>query len=135
MKAPHHSDVPESTPGRRPSGVRPVPREWRCLELGQTEPPRQGRPGDSRVSISQLSISGERVRHSGSAEWLPDTTEFVHRAALLVAQGLGFERCRSVCLQGARSVLAVSDAGPSTVTGVTGPSEQLSKLLRQRGLK
>ena len=61
--------------------------------------------------------------------------EFVHRAALLVAQGLGFERCRSVCLQGAHAVLTVSDAGPSTVTGVTGPVEQLSNVLRQRGLK
>jgi len=40
-----------------------------------------------------------------------------------------------VCLQGTDSVLSVSDAGPSTVTGVTGPVEQLSNVLRQRGLK
>jgi hypothetical protein len=112
-----------------------VSREWRCLVLGQPESPRLGRRDYSRVSIAQLSVNGERLRHSGPAEWLPDTTEFVHRAALLVAQGLGFERCRSVCLQGASAVLTVSEAGPSTVTGVTGPVEQLSSVLRQRGLK
>ena len=127
--------MPERGPSQRPSGVRRVSGEWRCLELGQPESPRLGRRDRSRVSIAQLSVSGERLRHSGPAEWLPDATEFVHRAALLVAQGLGFERCRSVCLQGLHSVLAVSDAGPSTVTGVTGPVEQLSSVLRQRGLK
>jgi hypothetical protein len=112
-----------------------VSREWRCLELGQPESTRPARRDYSRVSIAQLSIRGERLRQSGPAEWLPDTTEFVHRAALLVAQGLGFTRCRGVCLQGERAVLSVSDAGPSTVTGVTGPVEQLSGVLRQRGLK
>ena len=135
MKAPRESGVPDSAPSQRPSGMRPVSREWRCLELGQPESPRLARREDSRVSIAQLSVNGERLRHSGPAEWLPDTTEFLHRAALLVAQGLGFERCRGVCLQGERAVLAISDAGPSTVTGVTGPVEQLSNVLRQRGLK
>jgi len=108
-------------------------RGWRCLEPVQPEEQRPRR--DSSVSIAHVSLAGECLHQSGPDEWLPEAVEFVHRAALLVAQGLGFERCRSVCLQGPKSVLSVSDAGPSTVTGVTGPVRQLSNVLRIRGLK
>jgi len=113
---------------------RRLARYWRCLEPAQPEPRRAGR-SDSTVSIAQLSLQGERLRQSGPDEWLPEAAEFVHRAALLVAQGLGFERCRSVCLQGPRTVLSVTDASPSTITGVAGPARQLSNVLRKRGLK
>jgi len=129
---------PRSAPPRanRSSGVRLAQRlsgGWRCLEPKQPEEQRPRRA--SSVSIAQVSLNGECLRHSGPDEWLPEAAEFVHRAALLVAQGLGFERCRSVCLQGSQSVLQVSDAGPSTITGVTGPVRQLSGVLRSRGLK
>jgi len=107
---------------------------WRCLEPTQPEP-RQVSRRDSSVSVARVSREGERLRQSGPDEWLPEAAEFVHRTALLVAQGLGFERCRSVCLQGPRSVLSVTDAGPSTITGVAGPARQLSNVLRNRGLK
>jgi len=118
------------------AAVRPRPRArgWRCLEPAQSRP-RQADRRDSSVSIAQVSLHGERLRQSGPDEWLPEAAEFVHRAALLVAQGLGFERCRSVCLQGPRTVLSVTDAGPSTITGVAGPARQLSNVLRNRGLK
>jgi hypothetical protein len=132
------SASPQSVPPRssRSSGVRLAQRTadgWRCLEPAQPEEARPRR--DSSVSIAQVSLNGQRLRHSGPDEWLPEAAEFVHRAALLVAQGLGFERCRSVCLQGPESVLSVSEAGPSTINGVTGPSRQLSNVLRNRGLK
>lgn len=129
---------PRSTPARsdRPSGVRltqRAARAWRCL---QPYPPEQQSPRrDASVSIAQVSLSGARLRQSGPDEWLPEAAEFVHRAALLVAQGLGFERCSSVCLQGPESLLQVSDAGPCTITGVSGPSWQLSNVRRARGLK
>jgi len=57
------------------------------------------------------------------------------QAVRRLAQGLGFERCRSVCLQGRETVLSVSDSGPGTITGVTGPARQLANVLRSRGLK
>ena len=113
---------------------RRLARGWRCLEPARPEP-RPTTKRDSGVSIAQVSLQGERLRQSGPDEWLPEAAEFVHRAALLVAQGLGFERCRSVCLQGPHSVLCVTDAGPSTITGVAGPARQLSNVLRNRGLK
>jgi hypothetical protein len=109
-------------------------RDWRCLEPAQPEP-RRAVKRDSSVSIAQVSLQGERLRQSGPDEWLPEAAEFVHRAALLVAQGLGFERCCSVCLQGPRMVLSVTDASRSTITGVAGPARQLSNVLRKRGLK
>ena len=117
---------------RRPSGVRSK-RDWRCLEPSAPERRPSERP--SNVSIAQLSTQGERLRQSGPDEWLPEATEFVHRAALLVAQGLGFDRCRSVCLQSAAGVLSVADAGPASIVGVVGPARLLSSVLRKRGLK
>jgi len=129
---------PRSAPpsAKRRSGMRLAQRnsrDWRCLEPAQPEEHRPRR--DSKVSIAQVSLNGECLRQSGPDEWLPEAAEFVHRVALLVAQGLGFERCRSVCLQGPEAVLQVSDAGPSTITGVAGPVRQLSNVLRTRGLK
>jgi len=127
------SAVPRS---KRDSGVRLAQRassSWRCLEPAQPEEHRS-RSGSS-VSIAQVSLEGRCLRQSGPDEWLPEAAEFVHRAALLVAQGLGFERCRSVCLQGRETVLSVSDSGPGTITGVTGPARQLANVLRSRGLK
>jgi hypothetical protein len=91
--------------------------------------------GEALVSTAQLSFQGERLRHSGPHEWLPDETEFVNRASHLIARGLGFELCRSVCLQGAASVFSVSIAASSTVVGVAGPARPMSNVLRQRGLR
>lgn len=114
--------------------VAPSARGWRCLESLQPAP-RSASERDPSISIAQLSTDGERLRQSGPDEWLPEAAEFVHRAALLVAQDLGFERCLSVCLRGQTSVLSVSDAGPTTIMSVAGPVAQLSNVLRKRGIK
>jgi hypothetical protein len=121
------------------SGIRPSlklrrARAWRCLEADPRKPAE--RPSQQAlISTSQLSFQGDRLRHSGPHEWLPDATEFVHRASHLIARGLGFELCRSVCLQGPASVFSVSIAGNNAVVGVTGPARPMSNVLRQRGLR
>ena len=112
----------------------PSARGWRCLELAEPAP-RSPSELEPSISIAQLSTSGERLRQSGPDQWLPEAAEFVHRAALLVAQDLGFERCLSVCLRGETSVLAVSEAGPTTIMSVAGPVDQMSNVLRKRGIK
>jgi hypothetical protein len=55
--------------------------------------------------------------------------------AVLVAQGLGYDRCRGVCLQSATAVLSVSEAGPTRVVGVAGPQRRMSNVLRRVGLE
>jgi len=55
--------------------------------------------------------------------------------ALLVAQGLGFDRCPSVCLRSATGVVSVSEAGPANIVGVSGPIRQMSNVLRRAGLE
>jgi hypothetical protein len=67
--------------------------------------------------------------------WLPDAADFVHRMALLVAQGLGFDRRRGVCLRSATAVLPVSEAGPTRVVAVSGPQRRMSNVLRRVGLE
>jgi len=74
------------------------------------------------------------LRQSGPDAWMPEAGEFVHRLALLVAQGLGFDRSRAATLRGPSSVLSVSEAGPSRVVAVSGPVEAMSKVLRKSGL-
>ena len=130
--------VPEArsstAPGIRPGLELRRARAWRCLEPDPRRPVE--RPsGEALVSTAHLSFHGERLRNTGPHAWLPDATEFVHRASHLIARGLGFELCRGVCLQGAAAVLSVSIAGSSTVVGVTGPARPMANVLRQRGLR
>jgi hypothetical protein len=125
---------PQRAAAARRQSVAPSTRGWRCLEAGQPAA-RSPSERDPSISIAQVSTNGERVRHSGPDQWLPEAAEFVHRAALLVAHGLGFERCLSVCLRGPDSVLSVSDAGPTTIMSVAGPVAQMSNVLRKRGIK
>jgi hypothetical protein len=137
MEEPRTSVVRRVDPRRaaaRHQSVAPRSRAWRCLESAQPAP-RSPSERDPSISIAQVSTNGERLRHSGPDEWLPEAAEFVHRAALLVAHDLGFERCLSVCLRGPTSVLSVSDAGPTTIMSVAGPVAQLSNVLRKRGIK
>jgi hypothetical protein len=123
-----------SAPGSRPALKLRRARAWRCLEA-DPRTSQERLPREELVSTTQLSFHGERLRHSGPHEWLPDATEFVHRASHLIARGLGFELCRGVCLQGATGVLSVSIAASSTVVGVTGPARSMANVLRQRGLR
>lgn len=107
---------------------------WRCLEWGErpSQPPPQH---DPEVSIAQVSTSGRVLRETGPDAWLPDAADFVHRMALLVAQGLGFDRCRGVCLRSATAVLSVSEAGPTRVVGVSGPQRRMRNVLSRAGLE
>ena len=82
-----------------------------------------------------MSVSGTLLRQRGDQEWLPEASEFVHRLALRVTQGLGFERCQAVCLRGPKSVLSVSEAGPTTIVAVSGPTRALGNVLRRMGLE
>ncbi len=107
---------------------------WRCLEWGEKSRPRPAKRS-SDVSVVQLSTSGKLLRQRGPDEWLPEAGEFVHRMAILVAQGLGFDDCTAVHLRGAANAISVSQAGPAKVVGVTGPLRQLSKVLRRVGLE
>ena len=126
-------DARRAATSRRESAA-PSTGGWRCLESAQPAA-RNTSERDPSITIAQVSTNGERLRHSGPDQWLPEAAEFVHRAALLVAHGLGFERCLSVCLRGPSSVLSVSDAGPTTIMSVAGPVAQLSNVLRKRGIK
>ncbi len=124
--------------GQRPSLKLRRARAWRCLEADPRKPAERAAP-EALVSTAQLSFHGERLRHSGPHAWLPDATEFVHRASHLIARGLGFELCRGVCLQGQAAVFSVSiagsSAGSSIVVGVAGPARSMANVLRQRGLR
>lgn len=129
-------DVSRAAPSRNTS-VRPpasVSGAWRCLEWGERPSQRPSHP-DPEVSIAQVSTSGRVLRQTGPDAWLPDAADFVHRMALLVAQGLGYDRCRGVCLQSATAVLSVSEAGPSRVVAVSGPQRRMSNVLRRVGLE
>ena len=132
-----HRVVPRRAVGEKPS----LPAEsssdsgtWRCLEWGEKSKPRPAKRS-SEVSIVQLSTSGTLLRQRGPDEWLPEAGEFVHRMALLVAQGLGFDDCTAVHLRGSANAISVSQAGPAKVVGVAGPLRQLSKVLRRVGLE
>ena len=129
--------VPRGDVGERPS----LPAEsssdsgtWRCLEWGEKSRPRSAKRS-SEVSVVQLSTSGKLLRKRGPDEWLPEAGDFVHRMALLVAQGLGFDDCTAVHLRGSANAISVSHAGPAKVVGIAGPLRQLSKVLRRVGLE
>jgi hypothetical protein len=115
-------------------GGRAVDRAWRCLEWGQPAKEQRSRR-DPKVSIAQLSLDGDLVRHSGPDAWLPETGDFMHKMAGLIARGFGFERCHSVCLKTERAVLAVSEVGGTKVMAVTGPARSLSNVLERAGLQ
>jgi hypothetical protein len=87
------------------------------------------------VTIVQLSKNGDLLRQNGPDAWLPEAGDFVQRMSRLLAQGLGFRRCRSVCLKGASAVLAVTEAGDSHVVAVSGPVRSLGNVLRRAGLE
>jgi hypothetical protein len=107
---------------------------WRCLTWDRTKQERRV-TSRSKVTIVQLSQSGDLVRQNGPDAWLPDAGDFVHRMARLVAHGLGFERCRSLCLRGQQTVLAVSEAGDKRLVAVSGPLRSMTNVLRRAGLE
>ncbi len=107
---------------------------WRCLEWGE-RPSQRPPKRHASVSVAQLSTSGQLIRQDGPDAWLPEAGDFVHRMALLVAQGLGFDRCRAVCLRGPNAVLSVSEAGATKVVAVTGPVPPMANVLRRAGLE
>jgi hypothetical protein len=109
-------------------------RAWRCLEWGESSSQRP-EPVAPRVSIAQITSAGELLRQSGPDETLPETAEFVHRISTLIAHGLGFGRCRALCLRGPGSALSVSEAGPTKVVSVTGPVRQMVNVLRRMDLE
>jgi hypothetical protein len=122
----HRSREPELAGG---SGA------WRCLEAW-TQPSKERRQQrDAKVTIVQLSTNGDLIRQNGPDTWLPEAGDFVQRMSRLLAQGLGFERCRSVCLKGASSVLTVTEAGETNVVAVTGPVRSMANVLRRAGLE
>jgi hypothetical protein len=109
-------------------------RAWRCLEWGQ--PSREERPRrNPKVTIVQLSSSGELVRQNGPEAWLPEAGDFMHRMSALVARGLGFERCRSICLKSPSAALAISETAEGKTMIVSGPHRSLSNVLRRAGLE
>jgi len=117
----------ESEPGAGSSG------DWSCLEWGQPAKERRGKR-NSKVTIVQLSSGGDLVRQNGPDAWLPEASDFMHRMAGLVAQGLGFEQCRSLCLKSASAVLTIAEAGPNVVA-VSGPVGSMTNVLRRAGLE
>jgi hypothetical protein len=112
-------------------------RAWRCLEWADRPSQRPAKPNskNSKVSIVQLSMSGRLLRQTGPSQWLPEASDFVHRMALLVAQGLGFDHCRAVCLRNQSAVLSVTEAGPTKIVAVSGPPRQMPNVLRRMGLE
>jgi hypothetical protein len=80
-------------------------------------------------------MNGRLIRQTGESSWLPEAGDFVHRMALLVAQGLGYDRCRGVCLRNQTAVLSVVEAGPTKVVAVAGPASQMPNVLRRMGLE
>ncbi len=128
------------TPAVAPQGSDSAPGsagDWSCLEWGRSDKerpsPRRGKR-NSKVTIAQLSRDGDLLRQNGPDAWLPEAGHFMHRMAGLVAQGLGFEQCRSVCLKSATAVLTVAEAG-NNVVAVSGPSSSMSNVLRRAGLE
>jgi hypothetical protein len=110
--------------------------DWRCLEWGgPAKPAKQRRlKRNSKVTIVQLAQSGELVRQNGPDAWLPEAGDFLKRMSRLVAQGLGFDSCRSLCLRGSSAVLSVAEAGEK-VMAVSGPIGSMTNVLRRAGLE
>jgi hypothetical protein len=111
------------------------PGEWRCLEAWSQPSKERRQRRSAKVTIVQLSMNGDLIRQNGPDAWLPEAGDFVQRMSRLLAQGLGFERCRSVCLKSASSVLGVTEAGENRVVAVTGPVRSMTNVLRRAGLE
>lgn len=130
--APVQAEPDEPARASQPAGASG---EWRCLEAwGQPSKERRQRR-NAKVTIVQLSTNGDLIRQNGPDAWLPEAGDFVQRMSRLLAQGLGFERCRSVCLKGASAVLTVTEAGENRVVAVTGPQRSMANVLRRAGLE
>lgn len=127
---------PQSSPRGAPAESEPAAGgsgDWSCLEWGRPAKERRGKR-NSKVTIAQLSSGGDLIRQNGPDAWLPEACDFMHRMAGLVAQGLGFEQCRSLCLKSAGAVLTVAQAGPNVVA-VSGPVGSMTNVLRRAGLE
>lgn len=109
--------------------------EWRCLEAWSRPSKERRQRRNAKVTIVQLSKNGDLIRQNGPDAWLPEAGDFVQRMSRLLAQGLGFERCRSVCLKGASSVLTVTEAGDTKVVVVNGPVRSMANVLRRAGIE
>lgn len=139
VSARHEASAPQQqvTPLREPlqhGGARDDNRAWRCLEWGQ--PPKERRPRrDPKVSVAQLSASGDLLRQHGPDASLPETADFIHKMSGLIAQGFGYVRCQSVCLKAPTSALSVSEVGGTKLMAVTGPLRSMSQVLRRAGLE
>jgi hypothetical protein len=119
---------------RQHGGARDETRAWRCLEWGQ--PAKEPRPRrDPEVSIAQLSATGALLRQNGPDTSLPETGEFMHKMASLIAQGFGYVRCQSVCLKAQGTALSVSEVGGAKVMAVSGPLRSMNNVLRRAGLQ
>lgn len=111
-------------------------RAWRCLEWAAVpEKAPRSEPPAPRVSIAQITTHGALMRQSGPDETLPETAAFLHRVSTLVAQGLGFRRCRALCVRGTESALSVAQAGANKVVGVSGPLRDMTNVLRRMDLE
>ncbi len=112
-------------------------RAWRCLEWAAVpeKAPPPSEPPAPRVSIAQVTTGGDLVRQSGPDEALPETAGFIHRVATLIAQDLGFRRCRALCLRGPETALSVAQAGATKVVAVTGPVSDMGNVLRRMDLE
>lgn len=111
-------------------------RAWRCLEWAAVpEKAPRSEPPAPRVSIAQITTHGALMRQSGPDEALPETAGFMHRVSTLVAQGLGFRRCRALCLRGPESAISVARAGATKVVGVSGPVLDMTNVLRRMDLE
>jgi len=121
-------------PGHEPQAGRSSS-EWRCLETWSQPIKQRRQRRNAKVTIVQLSKHGDLIRQNGPDAWLPEASDFVQRMSGLLAQGLGFERCRSVCLKGASSVLQVTEAGDTHVVAVSGPARSMANVLRRAGLE
>jgi hypothetical protein len=109
--------------------------DWRCLEAwSQPSKVRRSRR-NAKVTIVQLSKNGDLIRQNGPDAWLPEAGDFVQRMSRLLAQSLGFERCRSLCLKGQSSALSITEAGDSKIVAVSGPSSSMANVLRRAGIE
>lgn len=109
--------------------------EWRCLEAWSRPSKERRQRRNAKVTIVQLSKNGDLIRQNGPDAWLPEAGDFVQRMSRLLAQGLGFERCRAVCLKSASSVLTVTEAGDTKVVVVNGPVRSMTNVLRRAGIE
>jgi hypothetical protein len=124
-----------AVPGERESQPAGSSGEWRCLEVWSRPSKERRQRRNAKVTIVQLSKNGDLIRQNGPDAWLPEAGDFVQRMSQLLAQGLGFERCRSVCLKGASSALTVTEAGDTKVVVVNGPVRSMANVLRRAGLE